>query len=750
MFRYLLFILILATSFPQTSPEFSSRVDMGLIEHPELTEASGLVESRRNSHVFWSHNDRNHQNRLFAFSTSGAHLGIYWIDGIENRDWEDLAIGPGPVPNVDYLYIGDIGDNNAVHENKYIYRVPEPVVDFNQVPVELTIFDVDTIIFQYPDGNRDAETLLIDPLTRDLYVISKREFEDIRVYRAPYPQPTNQLITLEHVATIQLSQIVGGDVSPSGLGILLKTYTTMYYWNRSPNQNLWEAFVNTPVILPYIEEMQGEAVCWAADSLGYYTVSEEPNNIPAHLFFYPRINPSTVVINEIMNNPLAVGDDVGEWFELYNSSTNPVDLIGWIIKDTGTDFHMISQSIVLSPGQYLVLSNNSDSTTNGGVKVGYQYNNILLDNSVDEILIVSPTVVVVDSVAYDNGITFPSTEGFSMALLNENMDNSFGLNWREPTFTFGDGDRGTPGLSNSGMIPFLSIKDIQYTTDSSGVSPLPGQRVTVSGVLSLDPFGFGSTTFFIQDSVAMWSGIMVKYTSGAQKGDNVRLTGTVAEANDELTILIDISDFEILENQLFEIVPISVSTGEISTKGINSEAYESVLITVTGICDNENLGFREWSIDDGTGSTRVYHTLVGGFTPVLGNIYEVSGIQFYRDSNFKVLPRDINDINDPTALSDNLDEIPKIFELHQNYPNPFNPTSIISYSIPVSTHVSIVIFDILGRKTSTLINEQKLPGNYSINFDGSNLPSGVYFYQLRSGSPKGRAIVQTKKMILLR
>ena len=744
-FLFTFVVITIQVSFAQTTPEFSSRIDMGLVEHPELTEASGLVESRKNAHVLWSHNDRNNQNRLFAFNSAGTHLGIYWIDGVENRDWEDLAIGPGPIPNVDYLYIGDIGDNDAVHENKYIYRIPEPVVDFNQVPVEITIFDVDTIIFQYPDGNRDAETLLLDPLTKDLYVVSKREFEDIRVYRAPYPQPTNQVFTLEHVATIQLSQIVGGDISPSGLEILLKTYTSMYYWNRSSNQNLWESFDNPPIILPYVEEMQGEAVSWAADSMGYYTLSEEPNNIPAHLFYYPRINPSIVVINEIMQNPLAVGDEFGEWFELFNNSTDPVNLMGWIIKDTDTDFHMISQSIVLSPGEFLVLSNNSDSTTNGGLKVDYQYNNIVLDNSVDEILMVSPTGVVVDSVAYDNGVTFPNTKGTSMALLNENMDNSFGLNWRESTLTFGDGDLGTPGLSNSGTIPFLSIKDIQFTTDSSGLSPLFGQRVTISGTLSIDPFGFSGSTFFIQDSVAMWSGIMVKYTSAAQIGDNVKLTGTVAEANNALTILIDVSDFEILENQLIEIVPIPVSTGEISTEGINAEAYESVLVTVTGICDNENLGFREWSIDDGTGSTRVYHTLIGGFTPILGNEYSVTGIQFYRDNNFKVLPRDINDISDPSALSDNSDDIPKIFELHQNYPNPFNPTTIISYSIPVSTHVSVVIFDILGRKIHTLINEQKSPGNYSLSFNGSNLSSGVYFYKLQT-----KNFTNVKKLLIIK
>ena len=76
-----------------------------------------------------------------------------------------MAVGPGPQPGVDYLYIGDIGDNESVHDFKYIYRVPEPVVDFNQEPVETTIVDVDSIIFQYPDGKRDAEILMLNSLT---------------------------------------------------------------------------------------------------------------------------------------------------------------------------------------------------------------------------------------------------------------------------------------------------------------------------------------------------------------------------------------------------------------------------------------------------------------------------------------------------------------------------------------------------------------------------------------------------------
>ncbi len=88
--------------------------------------------------------------------------------------------------------------------------------------------------------------------------------------------------------------------------------------------------------------------------------------------------------------------------------------------------------------------------------------------------------------------------------------------------------------------------------------------------------------------------------------------------------------------------------------------------------------------------------------------------------------------------------------LYQNYPNPFNPTTKIKYSIPfVETRyipsVQIKVYDILGREVATLVNKEKQPGNYEVEFNASNLSSGVYFYKLTAG-----IFVETKKMILLR
>jgi len=85
------------------------------------------------------------------------------------------------------------------------------------------------------------------------------------------------------------------------------------------------------------------------------------------------------------------------------------------------------------------------------------------------------------------------------------------------------------------------------------------------------------------------------------------------------------------------------------------------------------------------------------------------------------------------------------FKLFQNYPNPFNPSTSIQYAISSRQFVSLKVYDVLGNEITTLVNEEKPAGSYEVEFDASSLPSGVYFYQLKSGS-----FVETKKMILLR
>ena len=98
-------------------------------------------------------------------------------------------------------------------------------------------------------------------------------------------------------------------------------------------------------------------------------------------------------------------------------------------------------------------------------------------------------------------------------------------------------------------------------------------------------------------------------------------------------------------------------------------------------------------------------------------------------------------------------EIPSRFSLSQNYPNPFNPVTIINYELPTAGLVKMVIYDILGREIKVLINEKQSAGKYKVEFDGSNFPSGVYFYRLAAGDPSvssGQGFVSTKKMVLIK
>jgi hypothetical protein len=98
-----------------------------------------------------------------------------------------------------------------------------------------------------------------------------------------------------------------------------------------------------------------------------------------------------------------------------------------------------------------------------------------------------------------------------------------------------------------------------------------------------------------------------------------------------------------------------------------------------------------------------------------------------------------------TAVNTQNNYIPKVFNLKQNYPNPFNPVTKISFALPKSSFVKLLVYDILGKKVSVLADERLTAGTYNYNWSGTDLPSGVYFYKLTAGD-----FVQTKKMVLLK
>ncbi|MCU7493005.1 MAG: T9SS type A sorting domain-containing protein [Ignavibacteria bacterium] len=88
---------------------------------------------------------------------------------------------------------------------------------------------------------------------------------------------------------------------------------------------------------------------------------------------------------------------------------------------------------------------------------------------------------------------------------------------------------------------------------------------------------------------------------------------------------------------------------------------------------------------------------------------------------------------------------PVEYALSQNYPNPFNPSTVINYEIPKTSRVTLKIFDMLGKEVTTLVNEYKEQGRYSVEFNASHLPSGTYIYELRAND-----FVKSGKMLLLK
>jgi hypothetical protein len=135
-----------------------------------------------------------------------------------------------------------------------------------------------------PDGKRDSETILIDPFTNDLFLISKRE-DSVALYTTPYPFPKDTIV-LRKVMVLPFTKIVAGSISRDGTQILLKTYEKVYYWKRTRQESLAEIFSKKPIQLPYNKEQQGEAIAWSNDGYGYFTLSEGTMGSSADLLMY--------------------------------------------------------------------------------------------------------------------------------------------------------------------------------------------------------------------------------------------------------------------------------------------------------------------------------------------------------------------------------------------------------------------------------------------------------------------------------
>lgn len=250
-------------------PQVGPAQVQGVVSAPELSEASGMVRSRTQE-LLWVHNDSGDSARLFALGLDAGLLAIVELEGASAIDWEDLALGPGPASG-DWLYVGDIGDNAEARPSVTVYRLPEPSLVDHVGSDPLTVDGWEALELSYPDGPHDAETLLVDPVSGDLFIVSKGT--QTRLFRRPAPLSSGELEQLAD-PTFPSAVATAGDISPLGDFVLVRGYVDGFAWLRAPGQTIGEAMLGEPCPIPLAAEQQGETIAIEADGWGYFTLSE--------------------------------------------------------------------------------------------------------------------------------------------------------------------------------------------------------------------------------------------------------------------------------------------------------------------------------------------------------------------------------------------------------------------------------------------------------------------------------------------
>ncbi len=283
----------------------------------DIREISGMAMGRTNPSIFWVVLDDPYPTSSDTHSLFG--LGVadgkvkYTIDtgNAKLRDWEDICMAT--VGGKNYILVGCIGDNYSEYKDKYyIYIFEEPdasAASSGKIPYT-------TITFKYPDGAHNAEALMYDPVDNLILVVDKWIGDEKGsnaakpdmskaniVFSMPFTTSTTSA-TLSAVKTLgnngEFKNVTAADISADGQHILIKNETDILYWRR---QSATESFATTIARDPeHISsntyksgtEPQGESVCWKADGLAFYTVSDE--KAASQIYSYTRPNIPAIVI----------------------------------------------------------------------------------------------------------------------------------------------------------------------------------------------------------------------------------------------------------------------------------------------------------------------------------------------------------------------------------------------------------------------------------------------------------------------
>lgn len=320
-----------------------------------------------------------------------------------------------------------------------------------------------------------------------------------------------------------------------------------------------------------------------------------------------------------------------------------------------------------------------------------------------------------------------------------------------------------------------SIADIQATQDEGpGSSPFAGFTGDINITATVQTSPTVSGFWAIQESQDPWSGIVIEGTEDVvaldlQPGDVINVTaGTIVELRgpDRFDRSGDVTGIAmptvtVVSTGGDPIAYIDVTTDVLQDPAV-AEAHESMMlnfadVTVLNLNADGSAGdFGEWTISSdpeaADNEIRVDDQSMGipsGFNSevvtIWGNYAFTRGLWSETFGNYKLLPESPDDLGEVQNVAIDDDVLPNSFALGQNYPNPFNPVTTIKYSVPQAGHVTLEVFDLLGRQVRLLVDGAINAGEHAITFDAASLPSGMYLYRLTAGEE-----VSTRKMLLLK
>jgi len=272
-----------ATEQAPDSPYGPPKV-IGTIKSPDITESSGVAASRCQSNVLWTHNDSGDDAFVYALDHAGNNLGTWKIPNAKNVDWEDIAAYKDRAGKC-FLYIGEIGDNKTKRHEHIVYRVAEPVIlpenSSSSRKAPLTTADAEVLRFTYPDYDQDAETVMVNPKTADIYIVTKRVSGPAGVYRIKPDFGVAEPVKAQSVAEISVPAIpngliTGGDISPDGTRVILCDYTRGYELLLPEGAKNFDAvWDQKPRPVELGERANGEAVSYSVDGMAIYATSEK-------------------------------------------------------------------------------------------------------------------------------------------------------------------------------------------------------------------------------------------------------------------------------------------------------------------------------------------------------------------------------------------------------------------------------------------------------------------------------------------